>query len=307
MDLPSYFKIWMTSLEIFPIVVISFRASFILGHIDIGGGAANWTNEKRVHITLRFTPTDKMAFPFSSSSKTLFLFIICHSHSWTWTSPALWQNERDMGSHYPILSASFTAIDHYPKGPFGQTDCVLRAELRKKGFFVSAEIEKLCWYISQNWTSLPCRSPQNNVQRIFSSLLLFGTKTPFTSHITYGYPIGNECILSLGALLISCKQILCVKIMLCLTKICTKIAEGHFKADSLFSAYPGKKVHIKTTRKSWLIGINIFICSCFCLILNNFKSLDPRLRTTDTVWLKVGTLVDDLTRHFSLSFLQIVG
>ncbi len=134
-----------------------------------------------------------------------------------------------------------------------KTDCVLRAELRKRVSFVSAKIEKLCWYISQNWTSLPCRSPQNNVQRIFSSLLLFGTKTPFTSHITYGYPIGNECIFSLGALLISCKQILCVKIMLCLTKICTKIPEGHFKADSLFSAYPGKKVHTKTTRKfDWL-------------------------------------------------------
>ncbi len=136
MDLPSYFKIWMTSLEIFPIVVISFRASFILGHIDIGGGAANWTNEKRVHITLRFTPTDKTAFPFSSSSKTLFLFIICHSHSWTWTSPALWQNERDMGSHYPRLSASFTAIDHYPKGPFGQNWLCSEGRVKEKGFLL---------------------------------------------------------------------------------------------------------------------------------------------------------------------------
>lgn len=48
----------MTSLEMFPIVVISFRASFILGHRDMGGGAANWTNEKKT-LHCVFTQTDK--------------------------------------------------------------------------------------------------------------------------------------------------------------------------------------------------------------------------------------------------------
>lgn len=135
-----------------------------------------------------FTSTDKIAFPFSSSSKNLFLFIICHSHSWTWTSPAPWLNERDTGSHYHRLSASFTAIDHYPKGPFGQNWLCSerrRKEQKEKGGkkkIMIAEIEK-------NFTDILVRTerwcPACLLKLLYKGILAFchNSTTDIAHHI----------------------------------------------------------------------------------------------------------------------------